>query len=552
MLTHLSIHNYALIQALEFEPSARLNIITGETGAGKSILLGAVGLLLGNRADTKSLWDTSKKCVVEGTFRIEQYDLETFFEENDLDYEPSVIIRREIAVSGKSRAFVNDTPVLLDTLRSLGRVLMDVHSQHDTFMLGTEAFQIQILDQFSESDLFVKAYKKAYLRYQEARNHHQMLLQRESELRKDVDYNAFLLEELESAGLYAGMQEEKESELKELEGAEDIKLQLNAAIESISTSEYAAVAGIQQAMQSLRAVSSYGLKYEEAAKRLESASIELLDLTSELEGLEQQVEHNPERIEQLKDDLSKLYQLQQKHQVVSIEDLLNIQSEISRKVEQSVDIGNELVEAQELLEKAKSAAESAAMNLRERRNDGKDVFATHIIEILQALGIPNASITWNLEPCELYEHGMDRATILFSANKGIDQLPLKQVASGGEFSRLMFAIKYLLAGKTSRPTVIFDEIDTGVSGEVALKLGAYMKFMSGNHQVISISHLPQIAAGADKHFFVYKVHDQEKSTSRIKELDGDEHVQEVAKMISGNEVTSASLDSARELIARSN
>ncbi len=550
MLLTLSIENYTLIQRLELTPSRHLNIITGETGAGKSILLGAVGLLLGNRADTKALWDEKKKCIIEGTFDIKSYSLKDFFEINDLDYETEIIIRREIGVSGKSRAFVNDTPVLLDTLKELGQFLMDIHSQNDTLLLGSESYQLNILDQFSESSREKNAFGESFLEYRKASSKLEELKSLESELRKNADYNKFLLEEFASAKLEIGQQEQLETELNELENAEEIKRQLNDALQSLAKGEFASTGSINTSRAAIQQLVKISDRYQPLFDRLDSVLIELNDIVSEIEHIEQDVEHQPERTVEVQERLSMIYQLQQKHQVNSIEALLQIEKELTEKADQVLNLDDQLIQAENILSTCYNNAQNLAQILSKRRKSNSLRLSESIQKILVTLGIPNANVIIERKDSEMNANGIDSYSILFSANKGVIPQPLKKVASGGEFSRLMFAVKYLLAGKTSLPTIIFDEIDSGVSGEIALQLGTLMKSMAQNHQVISISHLPQIAAKADHHFYVYKDHQHEKSVSLIRELSKEEQVEEVAKMISGDKVTDSALSSARELIMR--
>ena len=550
MLLSLSIRNYTLIQQLEFNPSDRLNIITGETGAGKSILLGAVGLLLGKRADSKALWDESKKCIIEGYFDISSYSLNHFFEENDLDYDTEIIIRREIGVSGKSRAFVNDTPVRLDTLTELGKELIDIHSQNETILLGSEGYQLAVIDQYSESSSAYSTYNLSFTAYQDVKSNLLKLKNREAEIRKSADYNKFLLDELASANLEMGQQEIMEEELHELENAEEIKRQLNDALDVMTNSENSSLNSLNTAINAIRQLSNLSAKYQTFFDRVDSLKIELNDVSSELSYMEQNVEHQPERILEIRDKLSLIYQLQQKHQVNSIEELIKIEKDISTQVDQAISIDQDLALVEREVEDCHDKALKNAKDLRESRISGMADFGDKIQNLLFALGIPNARVVLEHSEKELSKDGIDRISILFSANKGVDPQPLKNVASGGEFSRLMFAIKFLLADKTALPSIIFDEIDAGVSGEVALQLGQLMKKMAKNHQVISISHLPQIAAKADKHFHVFKDQTEGKSVSLIKALSDDEQIEEVARMISGNQVTDSSLSSARELITR--
>ncbi len=550
MLVTLTIENYALIDKLELSPSNHLNIITGETGAGKSIMLGAVGLLLGNRADTRVLSDSTRKCIIEGTFDIAEYDLTSFFVEKDLDYDSSIIIRREISVSGKSRAFVNDTPVLLDTLNVLGDKLMDIHSQNDTQLLGSINYQLRLIDDFAGTKTTFNKFELAYNRYYTSRTHFDKLKEEENNIRNEYDYNNFLLEELSQAELQASEQHLLEEELKTLENAEEIKSQLHDAMGVLSEGDYSALNSLSTVQMSLKQLAKYSDKFAELGKRIESILIDASDVTRELERLSEEVEHNPMKITETQDRLSLIYNLQQKHRVNSNEELLKIQEDLVAKSDKYYSLDEDLKRAEEEFNKHYELALSEAKKLSHDRQEYFSVFTSRLEGMLKELEITNARVEIQHEIIDLSKSGIDKVSILFSANKGVEPQPIKNVASGGEFSRFMFCVKYLLAGKTSLPTIIFDEIDTGVSGEVALKLGVMMREMSKNHQVLAISHLPQIAAKADKHFFVYKDEDESRSVSRIRELQDNERVEEIAKMIAGKQITSSALSSAKELMTR--
>lgn len=548
MLKSLTISNYALIDHLEFSPALGLNIITGETGAGKSIMMGAIGLLLGNRADTKTLLDTDKKCIIEGEFEVGKYKLQDFFSQNDLDYDDVAIIRREISPSGKSRGFVNDTPVTLDIMRELGSFLVDVHSQNDTLQLGSSSFQLHIIDAFADTlDLF-ELFKEKYSGYRDARLRYEEILHEEAEIRKEADFNLFLLEELQKASFEIGEQGRLEEELEILSNSEEIKLNIQNALNLISSEEFSILSGTESLARHLNQLAKYSSHYSSFESRIESVLIELNDIRRELEIENDKVEHDPGRINEIQGRLSLLYQLLQKHQTDNIEDLLKIKEDLDKKVDRFQNLDEEVKTSKaRMIEKEKEAL-IFAKDLSTRRKSSFEGLNTSLAEMLTGLGMPNALIKVDHQDADLYSHGVDSINILFSANKGIAPQPLKQVASGGEFSRLMFCIKYLLARKTSLPTLIFDEIDAGVSGEIALKLGGMMREMSGNHQVISISHLPQMAAKAEKHFFVYKDNNLPKAVSKIRCLNDTERVEEIAKMIAGDNPTSTAFASARELL----
>lgn len=548
MLQNLTISNYALIDQLEFNPSLGLSIVTGETGAGKSIMLGAVGLLIGNRADTKVLLDTGKKCVIEGEYDVSEYNLQGFFKENDLDYEDTAIIRREISPSGKSRGFVNDTPVNLEIMRALGTYLMDIHSQNDTLQLGSASFQLKIVDAFADTLPLFEEFQSAYHEYDRAKSKYSILLREEAQIKKESDFNIFLLDELEKAAFQEGEQEKLEEQQEILAHSEEIKKLIQQASLLISLDDNSVLSGFENLVQILRQLSKYSSHYSELSQRMDSVLIELNDIRGELEKEDEKIEHNPERISEVQERISMLYHLFQKHSVTGIGELLKIQEELSDNVSRFHNLDEELSSAKNNLEEKEKQALIIANNLSEKRRKSFDSLCSSMIMMLNGLGMPNATINIDHEKVALNPNGLDQISILFSANKGVAPQPLKAVASGGEFSRLMFCIKYLLAQKTAMPTLIFDEIDTGVSGEIALQLGNMMRKMAKNHQVISISHLPQMAAKADRHFHVFKDHNSSKAISKIRLLSDSERVEEIAKMIAGDNPTSSAFASARELI----
>ena len=548
MIKSLSIHNYALIRELDMQPSDRLNIITGETGAGKSIMLGAVGLLLGNRADTKALWDPESKCKVEGIFDIEDYDLQRFFEKSDLDYDKECIIRREINPSGKSRAFVNDTPVTLDILKSLGEKLMDIHSQHESLHLGNNLYQQEILDTFSQHYELIKEYRSNYRKFIEASKQLEKLSQKSQESEKELDYNKFLLNELEEAKLDEFNQEEMENLLSELENAEEIKLKLTQIDQILDHEEVGTLNQLKEVSTILRNLQDLSGSYEELFDRLESVSIELKDIKNELDVFNDKTQLDPEQLEVTKARLDLLYRLQQKHLVGSVEELIKIRDDLAGSILEVDNLEEALAKAEKKKIEAESTLQTTGRALSDSRKKHAAEFAQSIESLIHELGMENGQVRLSIEPTDPSLHGMDHISILFSANKGVKPKELKEVASGGEFSRLIFAIKYLIADKTSLPTIIFDEIDTGVSGEIALKMVRMMRQMAGNHQVISISHLPQFAAGGDSHYFVFKDHSTSRSETRIKLLHQEERIEAIAKMIGGNSPSEKAFESARELM----
>jgi DNA repair protein RecN (Recombination protein N) len=549
MLQDLRIQNYALIQQLQLQPSARLNIITGETGAGKSIMLGALGLLLGNRADTRMLFDSSQKCVIEGAFDIAAYKLEEFFSTSDLDYEQVCIMRREISPNGKSRAFINDTPVSLETMRSLGAYLMDVHSQHDTLQLGSPAFQLGLLDSFARNAAVKSQYNSNYKQYRQLEQQFKALTQRLAEANKELDYHTFLLNELTEASLQENEQEEAEEQLKRLEHAEEIKHKLSQAYQGLSESEQSILSSLKDVGHVLNSITGYAEVFQQLKARLDSCLIELDDLAEEISKAESDTEHNPELIEKLQDRLDVMYSLQRKHSVRTNAELLAIQEDLQQKVGSVLNLDKEITTTQKALAAAEAEVLKLGKLLSVSRTSVFNQFESELHRLLHELGMPNAKVVVGHKSIEPTSNGLDEVGILFSANKGSAPQPLAKVASGGEFSRLMLSIKYVLADKTALPTIIFDEIDTGISGEVAIKVGRMMQQMARNHQLIAISHLPQIAAQGDAHYFVFKEDLAERTISRIRKLSEDDRIAEIAHMIAGANPTATAIQSARELLA---
>ncbi len=548
MIRSLSIKNYALIQSLEMSPSPNLNIITGETGAGKSIMLGAVGLLLGKRADTKALFSEEEKCVVEGVFDIKNYKLKELFEAADLDFESECIIRREISPSGKSRAFINDTPVTLDVLKTLGVHLMDVHSQHESLHLGSNEYQLEILDIYAGHQELIAQYQKSYAEFTNAEKTYSRLVKKAQESAKDTDYKQYLYNELAEAQLSAGELELLEEELEMLENAEEIKVNLGQLNQLLDESEISLINQLQEGLPLLSSIKGFSKRLEELFERLNSASIELQDIAREIANEQDRVELDPERLQVVKERIDLLFRLQQKHHTNEVAELIALRDELSAALEDVLNIDSEIKKAKAALEEAQKSMLSTGKTLTASRQKHAQPFAEAIKALITMLGIENGNISIKITPTEPNINGLDLVELLFSANKGVQPRELKNVASGGEFSRLIFAVKYLLADKTAMPTIIFDEIDTGVSGEIALQMVSMMKQMAKNHQVVSISHLPQFAAGGDAHYFVYKDHSSDKSVSKIKKLQEEERVLAIAQMIGGEKPGASAMQSAKELL----
>jgi DNA repair protein RecN (Recombination protein N) len=550
MLKHLTIKNYALIRHLEMSPSDHLNVITGETGTGKSIMLGALGLLMGNRADTKVMWDENEKCVIEGQFNIRSYRLKAVFKNEDLDYDDQTVIRREISQGGKSRAFINDTPVTLEVMRRIGSLLMDIHSQHETLQLGTHAFQLQLIDSYAENQSLREQYHVAWNSFQKAKKEFEALSTQADTLRKEADYTNFQLKELVDAELSEGEQEHLESDMKIMEHAEEIKNRFNAVLQLLNQSEYSATNALSDVRNQLQTVSSFSPAYNSLFERIESVRIELEDIVSEIEREEAKIEFDPQRSESIKERLSLLYKLMKKHQMNTINELVTLQHDLQKKSDLTGNLDEELKKAKESFTEAQKNVHELASKLSETRKKAFDPLKKQITKLLKELGMPDATLAVEIQSTEPSLSGIDKVEILFSANKGIAPKPLAAVASGGEFSRVMFSIKYVMAEKSAMPTLVLDEIDNGVSGEIAIKLGALMKSMSRNHQLICITHLPQMAAKGDAHFVVYKDNTEKKTVSNIRMLTTDARVEEIAKMIGGAKPSKVALENAQELLTQ--
>ncbi len=550
MLKSLSISNYALIDQLLMQPSKGLSMITGETGAGKSIMLGAVGMLLGNRADTKVLLHEDKKCVIEGVFEIGEYGLKDFFERAELDFDPTCIIRREISPGGKSRSFVNDTPVLLDTLKLLGTYLMDVHSQHDTLQLGEGSYQLGLVDAFAQTQAELKQYRKDYKAFKQSQKAYLELKQKAQELQKEADFNQFQLDELSALSLQAGEQSELESTQEVLENGEEIKLKINEMLNLFQDEQFGVIQGMAQIQHGMQSLERLAHKFQALRERFQSSLIEVKDLAGTLADEEGGIEVDFEKLEGIRERLSKIYQLQKKHGANSVEELMALEAELADKVFQFQNLDETLGVAKAILDQAEKQIVESGQKLRKLRVSCFPDFQKSLEKLLAGLGMENAKLVVEHKSTEPNPGGMDEIELLFSANKGSSPQPLKKVASGGEFSRLLFAIKYLMADKMALPTLIFDEIDTGISGEIALQMVRMMKEISQNHQVICITHLPQVAGQGDLHYFVYKDNSSAKTVSKIKLLEEEGRIQELAKMIAGATPSASALESARELLRR--
>jgi len=549
MLKQLSVKNYALIDELEIDFPEGLTIITGETGAGKSILLGALGLIAGSRADSQALQDKTKKCIVEATFDIKGYALKPFFENNELDYEISTSIRREISPEGKSRAFINDTPVTLNQLKDLGEYLIDIHSQHQTLSINGSEFQLSVVDAFAKHQDVLDEYQKEYKTYKALEKKLNDLIEQEAQAKKDLDYFQFQFNELDNANLKADEQAEMEKELETLNNAEEIKSGLSRAANGLAGGEQNLLSSLNEIKIILHGMAKFNSSVNELNNRLNSSYIELKDIANELESLESDIVYDPKKIELLTEKLDEIYRLQQKHQVKNIEELIKIKDDISNKLIDFSSLENDIVKVKAELDKLQKALNAKAKQLSDNRKKVIPKIEKEIAELLSLLAMPNAKLQINHTALENFSTtGMDKIQFLFSANKGSEFKELNKVASGGELSRLMLSIKSLIAKLTALPTIIFDEIDTGVSGDVADKVGSIMNQMADKMQVITITHLPQIASKGSSHLFVYKEDKNNKTYSNIKKLSKEERVQEIAKMLSTGNPSAAAMSNAKELL----
>jgi len=549
MLKTISVQNYALIDKLEVEFTDGLTIITGETGAGKSILLGALGLIAGSRADSQALQDKTKKCVVEATFNIKGYSLKDFFLENELDYDVTTSIRREINPEGKSRAFINDTPVTLNQLKELAEYLIDIHSQHQTLTLNGSAFQLSVVDAFADHSSTTEEYAEGFKKYKTLEKQLKELTEKESQAKKDLDYFQFQFNELEDANLKSDQQLAMEQELEALNNAEDIKSTLSKAAHGLTGGEQNLLSSLSEIKIILSSIAKFKPEINDLSTRLSSSYIELKDISNELEALEQDIVYDSKRIEVLTEKLDAVYRLQLKHQVKTIEELIVIKDDLSNKLLDFSSLEAEIEKVNKELNMLQKALMVLAKKMSANRKKSIPKIEKEIASLLSALSMPNAQLkVEHLESDTLGKDGLDKVNFLFSANKGSDFKELNKVASGGELSRLMLSIKSLIAQLTALPTIIFDEIDTGVSGDVADKVGSIMDKMATKMQVVTITHLPQIASKGQSHLFVYKEDKNNKTFSNIKRLTDEERVQEVAKMLSTGTPTAAAISNAKELL----
>ena len=552
MLKTLSIQNYALISRLEVNFTGGFSVLTGETGAGKSIILGALSLILGQRADAKSIKEGESKCLIEGIFDISSYKLQSFFEENELEYDAAhCILRRELLASGKSRAFINDTPVGLNELKILASQLIDIHSQHQNLMLADGNFQMQVLDVLADNKDLKKEYQNTFKQYISCRKQLDALKEEASLKTSEEDYLKFQYNQLVEAKLKENEQDELELELEKLSHIEDIKTGLFKVEQSLSGEEQSVVPALKEALNILTALNKVYPKSVEMTSRLESSYLDIKDLAAEISKKQEHLEFDPERLQYVNERLDLLYTLQKKHKLETCEALIELRNGIGIQLQEINNFDEQIAALEKDLQSIYEQSIKFAGNLTQSRKMAAEKLESELVSKVSPLGMSNMKFI-----CELTSkphpdsNGMDHVNFLFSANKNVGLKPVSEIASGGEISRLMLGIKSLIAGAMALPTVIFDEIDTGVSGEIADKMGDIMQKLGAQMQVITITHLPQIAAKGNSHYYVYKFDDRDTTETNIRKLNPEERVKEIAQMLSGSELTEAAIEHAKNLIGK--
>jgi DNA repair protein RecN (Recombination protein N) len=550
MLSKLIIQNYAIIDSIEINFSSHFNIITGETGAGKSILVGALSLILGERADTSVLLHKEKKCFVEGVFAIEnRKNVLHYLETNDFSTDDELVLRREIAANGKSRGFINDTPANLQQLKALASLLVDLHQQFDTLELGDTDFQREVLDALAGNEKLLGEYSRLYREWKQTQHYLEKLQAQKNNFQKELDYNQFLFDELDEADFKENELEELDSELQTLNNAEEIKNALNTSVYELKESDQPIVQLLKQIINRLNTYGSFNTNLSSLIERLKSTQIELADISSELESLNNSVQHDEKRINFINERLAIGYRLQKKHGVKTTNELIEIQQQLNQKLQEVLSIDEAITSSEKKFHQQKDQLESLAEKLSLSRNKIVASFEKNVNALLSQVGMPNARIKVSVINTDLNSFGKNTIEFLFDANKSNRLEPLRKIASGGELSRLMLCIKSLVAEKINLPTLIFDEIDTGISGEAAKQVGIILKQLSKQRQVISITHQPQIAGKADAHFYVYKQIKNDAVQTSIKLLTKDERIQAIAQMLAGEPPTAAAIENAREMIS---
>lgn len=550
MLKQLSIRNFTLIDSLDIKFNPGFSVITGETGAGKSIILGAIGLLLGQRADSKAIKNGAAKCTVEAHFDLSKYDLKPFFDLNEIDYDPEdCIIRREVSATGKSRAFINDTPEPLSLLKELGERLIDIHSQHQNLLLDKQDFQLEVVDIIAEDGNTLAAYKQAFANYSATKRELDGLRAKIESDKANADFIKFQHEELSTAALKDGEQEELEGKAETMGHAEEIKAALYEADKLLSADDSGAVSTLHSAAGAIQGVKRVLPAATELADRMESAYIELKDISEEIGSQLEGIDFDPAELERINDRLDNIYSLEKKYHCDTVSELLQLQEKLARQVNDIDNSDEAFKEMSAKLDKAKTECQSLGERLTAARKASARKIEQEMSERLMPLGMPNVRFSVDVEAAPMGNSGSDKVSFLFSANKNIPLQPVSQVASGGEIARVMLSLKAMISGAVKLPTIIFDEIDTGVSGKIAEKMALIMQQMGhNNRQVISITHLPQIAALGQTHYKVYKEDNEEGTISHMKLLEGDDRVKEIAQMLSGSDITEAAINNAKELL----
>ncbi|MEO0040986.1 MAG: hypothetical protein RL329_434 [Bacteroidota bacterium] len=549
MIQRLSIRNYAIIEHLEMDFSNKLTIITGETGAGKSILLGALGMILGNRADAKVLYRQNEKCIIEGYFNIAKYDLKSFFETHEIDYETESVVRRELTPAGKSRTFINDTPVNLNTLRQFTGALVDLHQQFDTLDMHEVSFQIRMVDALADNKKSLWEYQHLYKKFQENKRQLAQIVKKSENSAREMDFINFQLIEFDKAELLEGEQERLETEMTQLNHSETIKRTLGAAFQALNEVENSLVGQLQTVLHGLASVKKYGNAIAELHQRLEGLTYEIQDVGDECETIAESTEYDAERIAEMQARLDIIYRLQKKHHVHSVEQLLEIEQALRQQLTSFSDLKDEIILLEAILVEQAKDLKLKASELSQRRQATIPTFEQKIHNMLHQLSMEHARLKIQLiENQDFTTTGSDHIEFLFSANKGSRFQPIREVASGGELSRLTLCTKSLVAAAIPLPTLIFDEIDSGVSGDVALKMGTILQVLATEHQVVAITHSPQVAAKADAHYFVYKKNLPERTVTHVRLLTKEERIRAVATMLSQNPPTPAAMQNAKELL----
>jgi DNA repair protein RecN len=551
MLTALSIKNYALIDDLKVDFPEGFIIITGETGSGKSIMLDALSLILGKRADMSALRNKEEKCIIEAEFSLQNYEFQPLFQELDIDYDPQTIIRREILPSGKSRAFVNDVPATLEVLSRLGQVLVDIHSQHQTLALSDTSFQFAIIDAMANNKPLLKEYVQLHQLLKKEQKKLEELIEFQKNAKKEYDYNLHQLKELKSATLEEGILEELEESYEEASNIEDIKENVSESLYLLNDENIGILNNLRELKRSFSSLTEYKQLYRDLYERIESAFLELEDLASEISDIDESIEVDPDNLEQISKQLNKIYSLQKKHSVATVEELMAIQQELEEAVSKTESVDIDLTKQKKIVEEHHTATLKKANQLHKVREKVIPALDKKLTNFMHELGMPNGRFSITLTATDtFFANGNDELSFLFSANKGGDFGQLKKVASGGELSRIMLAVKAIMAEHTALPTIMFDEIDTGVSGEISQKMGDIMKQMSQNRQVFAITHLPQIAAKGAYHFKVFKEDSKGKTTTHLKLLTEEERITELSEMLEGKNSGASARNHAIELLRK--